>query len=356
MTVSDDRCNAAQPSVARYGGDAAAWDAFVRRTPGGTVFHLIGWKEALEQTFGFTAHYLEARRDGELVGVLPLFELRAPLMDRCLLSLPFAVEAGVCSVDPAAQRALDAAALALAAERGARTVELRDGRDAAPFRLCEGRYVHFHRALYADDAANLAATPPKRRYMIRQGIRHGLSARVDAADLAVFHDLYARTARHFGTPVFPLRFFRALLQHFPAEAALLVVRLGSTPVAGTLAFFFDGVVCPYYAGSRREFFRYAVNDFMYWELMRYACARGARRFDFGRSKIGTGAYTFKQLWGFTPEPLRYRVATLGDGAASARSSSDPAIAWLQRVWQHLPLPVTKLFGPYVVGRYGAYFT
>ena len=355
MTAIDDLGPAAL-TVSRSAGEAAAWDAFVRRTPGGTFFHLTGWKEVLEQTFGFAAHYLVARRAGEIVGVLPLFELRAPLMERCLLSLPFAVEAGVCSTDGAAQRALDAAALALGAARGARYVELRDGRDAPGFRVREGRYYRFRRALHADDADNLAATPAKRRYMIRRAARHGLVARVDAADLPVFHDLYARTAQRFGTPVFPVRFFRALLERFPDDTALLTVRLGTTVVAGVLALFFAGTVSPYYVGSRRDFFRYAVNDFLYWELMRHAGARGARVFDFGRSKIGTGAFTFKQLWGFDPEPLRYRVAMVGGGVAPERSSSDGRVAWLQGAWRRLPLPVTKLLGPFFVARYGAYYT
>src|SRR5262249_33174461 len=184
----------------------------------------------------------------------------------------------------------------------------------------------------------------------------GLTAQVDPADLAVFHDLYARTARHFGTPVFPRRFLRALLERFPDETALLTVRLGSTPVAGTLAFLYGDTVSPYYAGSRREFFRYAINDYMYWELMRYASARGARQFDFGRSKLGTGVFAFKQLWGFEPQHLRHRVAALDGGAPLERSSGDRRLAQLQRAWRHLPLPVTKLLGPYFVARYGAYYT
>jgi len=355
MTAVDDACRAT-PVVSGDAGDALAWDAFVRRTPGGSIFHLTGWKEVIEETFGFRPHYLVARCGGEIAGVLPLFELRAPLMERCLLSLPFAVDAGVCSTDAAAQRALASAALALGAARGARYVELRDGYDAPGFQVREGRYWRFRRPLHGDDAANLAATPAKRRNMIRQGTRHGLVARVDAADLPAFHDLYARTAHRFGTPVFPLRFFRRVLERLPDETALMTVRLGATPVAGALAFFFAGVVCPYYVGSRRDFFRYAGNDFLYWQLMRYAAARGARLFDFGRSKTGTGAYTFKRLWGFEPEPLRYRVGILGDGPPPGRSTSDTGVARLQRAWRRLPLPVTKLLGPFIVARYGPYYT
>src|SRR5262245_3354312 len=99
--------------VEQYRGRREEWDAFVEASPRGTFFHLLGWRDLLEAAFGFRTHYLAARRDGRLVGVLPLGEVPLGLRGRGLLSLPFAVEAGVCAADDAAQHALDAAALAL---------------------------------------------------------------------------------------------------------------------------------------------------------------------------------------------------------------------------------------------------
>jgi FemAB-related protein (PEP-CTERM system-associated) len=191
--------------------------------------------------------------------------------------------------------------------------------------------------------------------MIRRAIRNGLTTRIDG-DVAPLHDLYAHTARRFGTPVFPLRFFEALLRRFPEEAMVLTVRHGATPVAAALTLMFDGTIQPYYAGSRSDCFHYAVNDFLYWELMRAGTARGARLFDFGRSKIGSGAFEYKRLWGFDAEPMQYRVATLGASAPPQRSSDDPRLDLAQRMWRRLPLAVTKLLGPFFVARYGPYFT
>jgi hypothetical protein len=137
---------------------------------------------------------------------------------------------------------------------------------------------------------------------------------------------------------------------------MLTVRHAGVPAAAALMLLFGDTACPYYVGSRREFFRYAVNDFLYWELMRDARQRGARVFDFGRSKVGTGAHLFKCLWGFQPEPLRYRVHALGTGVVPERSSGDARLRQLQTIWQHLPLPLTKVLGPFFVSRYGVYYT
>lgn len=342
--------------VAPYSGAAEQWDELVYRAPGGTFFHLWGWKEVIERTFGFRSIYLAAWRNGDLTGVLPLFEVASGLFGRSLLSLPFAVEGGVCALDAEARSALEGEAVRLCGRSGARSLELRDGLEGAPFGIREGTYFRFRRPLRPTEAEDLAAIPRKQRRMVRVGQRSGLLSRVDPGDLGVFYDLYARSVRQLGTPVFPSRYFRAFLETFPDQCMLLTVRYGRTPVAAVMSFFFKDTVLPYYAGSRHEFFRYAINDFMYWELIRHARARGARVFDFGRSKKGTGSFEFKRHWGFEPEPLRYRVYVPGGGRPPDRTASDQGIQLLRRAWQRVPLPLTKLLGPFLIKRFGALYT
>jgi FemAB-related protein (PEP-CTERM system-associated) len=345
-----------QTVVERFTGAPEEWDEFVTRTRGATFFHLTGWNQVIHEMFRFAPHYLVARREGQIVGVLPMFALPCRRKRSCLLSLPFAVEGGVCASDLEAQHALDSAAIALGNACGAMYVELRDGLESSGFHMCEGLYCRFRRPLLATEAENLAAIPRKQRRMIRVGQEHGLESRIGNTHLAAFHDLYARTVRRLGTPVFPLCYFQRLVDQFPDDSMLLTVWDDNTPVAGVLSFFFRDTVLPYYAGSRRQYFRHAVNDFMYWELMRAAHARGTRVFDFGRSKKGTGAFDFKRHWGFEPEPLRYRVHTPGGDAIPDRTSNQAAVRLLRTVWSHLPLGVTKLLGPYFVRRYGPYYT
>ena len=332
------------------------WDTFVDESPRGTFFHLLGWRDVLEAAFGFRTHYLAARRAGRLVGVLPLCEVPSGLRGRGLLSLPFAIEAGVCAVDNAAQQALDGAALALGAERGASFLELRDGLDGAGFQIREGTYYRFRRPLHPTDEENFAAIPRKQRRMVRVGQRQGLVARSEASDVAVFHDLYARTARRLGTPVFSREYFRLLLRTFPEQCVILTTSSGTRPVAAVLSFLFHDTVMPYYAGGRGEYLRHAANDVMYWELMRYARRCGLRHFDFGRSKKGTGAFDFKRHWGFEAEPLRYRVHTRTGRTCTGHSVDDRGVRVLRWGWRRLPLGLTKLLGPALVRRFGSLYT
>jgi FemAB-related protein (PEP-CTERM system-associated) len=333
------------------------WNEFVRRSRCGTFFHLIEWKDVLEKCFGYRPRYLTARRGRELAGVLPLFELTRPLGGTCLLSLPFAVEGGVCADNDEARRALEAAAVDLGVACGARYLELRDGLEGGEgFRPRPGPYFRFRRALAGSDEDNLRAIPRKQRRMIRVGERAGLQARTGDEHLEAFHDLYARSVRRLGTPVFARAYFRTLCERFGDACVLLTVYREQTPAAAVLSFFFKDTVIPYYAGSRRELGEYAVNDFLYWQLMCLAQRRGARAFDFGRSKEGTGAFDFKRHWGFEPEPMRYRVHACGREGAPERSLGDWPVLWLRRGWRRLPLRLTKLLGPPLVQRFGPHYT
>ena len=94
-------------------------------------------------------------------------------------------------------------------------------------------------------------------------------------------------------------------------------------------FYFRDEVLPYYGGGTIAARTCAGNDFMYWEVMRRAADRGFRLFDFGRSKNGTGAYSFKRNWGFVPEKLHYRYR-LARRCRDPRSQPDePEIPYIR---------------------------
>src|SRR5262249_9784069 len=145
------------------------------------------------------------------------------------------------------------------------------------------------------------------RYMIRKGEKAGLEARYGSDQLRVFYDLFAENLRHHGTPLFPYSFFRNLVEEFRERLSLLVVYHKAAPVSGVLSFKFRDTVLPYYAGASAEATRLAANNFMYWTLMRDAALEGFRFFDFGRSKKGTGAFTFKTQWNMNIEELQYQI-------------------------------------------------
>lgn len=327
-------------------GETVDWDAFVRSTPGGTPFHLIAWKRAIERTFGHRAHYLMAVRAGGLEGVLPLFEVRGLLGGRGLVSVPYGVYGGICASSDPARGALLAAARDLARRRGADYVELRHRAgqtiDGLP---TKSLYVTFSRALGPSDEENLNAIPRKQRRMTRQGAKHGLRAEHGLRHLDAFWDVYAQSVHALGSPVFPLRLFHAIAHEFGKECELLTVWKDQQLLSGVLSLFYEDQVLPYYGGARPDALPYAVNDFMYWELTCHAARAGSRTFDFGRSREGTGAYNFKRHWGFEPVPLPYQYVLSEGSRMPDVSPSNRKLGLAVRAWKRLPLPLTKVVGP-----------
>ena len=119
-------------------------------------------------------------------------------------------------------------------------------------------------------------------------------------------------------------------------------------VASVLNFYFRDEVLPFYGGGVRAARALAANDFLYWEVMRRACERGYRSFDFGRSKVGTGSFAFKCNWGFEPTALAYQFRLASGRTLPDLNPLNPRFASLIAAWKKLPLTLATRLGPLIV--------
>ena len=332
--------------------DSARWEAFVAGCPEATFFHRLGWREVIEDELRHRCHYLVAERGRELVGVLPLAQVRSRLFGHALVSLPFCVEAGVAAADEEAYGALVEAASVLARTLGVEHLELRNRTMRHPDWPRQDLYVTFRKSISPDDGANLRAIPRKQRAMVRKGIANGLRSEIDPS-VERFFALYADNVHRHGTPPLSRRYFARLKKVFgDACEVMTVVDRGGRPVSGVLSFRFRDEVLPYYAGDTARARDLAANDFKYWELMRRACAQGVRIFDFGRSKRGTGSFDFKKNWGFEPTPLAYELLLLKRDTVPQNNPLNPKYRALIALWQRLPMAVANAVGPYLARNLG----
>lgn len=333
---------------------ATAWDGFVDATPAGTFFHRAAWAPVLARAFGHTPHYTLAERDGAVVGVLPLMHVNSLLFGNSLMSSPFCVYGGPLAADAEAAAALEAHVAGLMWRVGARTTEFRFLHPLPEGWLSDAEwptrsdlYATFRKPITADDDANMKAIPRKQRAVVRKGIERGLvSTASDQVD--GLHAIYAESVRNLGTPVFSRRYFRILAEAFRGEMDVVTVLDAGRPVSAVLNFYDRGEVLPYYGGGTAAARTSHAHDFMYWEVMRRAAARGSRLFDFGRSKAGTGAFAFKKNWGFDPVPLRYRYRLAPGAAIPDHNPLNPKYRLFIAAWKRLPVPVANLIGPHIV--------
>jgi len=332
--------------------DAARWEAFVQACPDATFFHRFGWREIYEGVFRHRTHYLLAERGEQVVGVLPLVELRSLLFGHSLVSLPFAVYGGVAAEDAAAVAALHEAGHALAQRLGVQHLELRDRAQREPGWPQQDLYVTFRKTLLPEVEANMLAIPRKQRAMVRKAIARNLRSEIDA-DTERFFELYADNQHRHGTPPQSRQYFRALKRVFGNDCELLtVLSPEGVPVSGVLSFYFRDEVLPYYAGDLPAARDLAANDFKYWELMRRACERGIKVFDYGRSKRDTGSFDFKKNWGFEPTPLHYEYRLYSRATVPQNNPNNPKYAKAIETWRRLPRGVVNVIGPMLARHLG----
>lgn len=324
--------------------DRQRWDAFVERCPEATFFHRAGWYRVVAEGLGHRCRHLLAERDGEILGVLPLAEVRSRLFGYSLVSSPCCVYGGVAATCDDARALLIDEAVRLAETLHVDALELRHREPVRPDWPTKSLYVTFRKFISESEQENLKAIPRKQRAMVRKGIDAGLRSRLLEDPDALFR-IYAESVRNLGTPVFPLRYFRVLFEEFFRETEIAVVSRGRTDLAAVMSFYFRDEVIPYYGGSRPPARAVKGNDFMYWDLMCRAAARGVRVFDYGRSKVGSGSYDFKKNWGFVPVPLHYEYRLVRASRIPEANPANPKYRYFIAAWKRLPLAVANTLGP-----------
>jgi FemAB-related protein (PEP-CTERM system-associated) len=332
--------------------DRERWDAYVTTCAEATFFHRIGWKDIMERVLRHRTYYVLAERNGQIAGVLPLAEVKSLLFGHALVSLPFAAYGGAASDDPEAAAALCDAAVRTARDLGVSHLEMRNFEVRQTDWPRQDLYVTFRKQILPDVEANMLAIPRKQRAMVRKGIQRGLRAEVDGG-VERFYDLFADNVQRHGTPALSKRYFQALVETFGSDCEVMtVVTAEGRPVSSVLSFYFRDEILPYYAGDLADARDLAANDFKYWELMRRACERGLRTFDYGRSKRDTGQFDFKKNWGFEPHGLQYEYKLLRRDSIPQNNPANPKYRAFIAAWRHLPRGVARTLGPLIVRNLG----
>jgi len=289
--------------------------------------------------------YLLAEEGDKVRGVLPLFYVKNILVKSALISSPFAVYGGILADSREAARSLRDAAENLGRDLGVQYIELRNGR----LEQCVGEpningYVSFSQPIGPDQEAILGAIPRKTRAMIRKALKLPFNARV-TRDLRAFEALYSTNLRRLGTPCFPHKYFEALLKHFGPSVYIHEYELDGKIVSAVLTFCFRDQILPYYGASDSKFNSSGPNNFMYFNLMHWGGQNGYRVYDFGRSRRHSCSYEFKAHWGMVERTLPYEMVLLKRKELPNFSPSNPKYQLAMRVWQKLPLAITRAVGP-----------
>ncbi len=331
--------------------DQPAWQDYLASRDGATVFHDPRWGLVMEEAYGNRPYYLTARRNDAIVGILQLVHQKSLLFGTHLCSLPYFDASGILADDEEAAAALIEAARALLKRPGAQWVELRQYDRLQGDLSCRTDKITLRLALPESSEALWDGFKTKIRTQVRRAKKEGATIDRGGQELVqTFYDVYSRLMREFGSPGQSRSFFERILDRFPDESRVYVLRQDPQAVgaAFTIA---DGrtVYLPWSAGDPR-YRDLRATMWVYWVMLEDACDRGAKYFDFGRSTRGSGTHRFKEKWGAEEVPLHWHYL-LAPGADVPDLRPDSRKYRLAvAAWRKMPLWLARLAGPRIISK------
>lgn len=380
--------------------DNPAWDAYVHAHPQATLYHLSGWKNIIEKTYGHKTYYLMAIKNihqppanqtnpsnssnpmnsnnsmnsnnptnpsNSIVGLLPLVHLKHFLFGNSLISIPFFDLGGTLADSKETEKALLSEAINLAQELKVNSIELRHTQPLSCLNkinsknstnssnpinsltiVTKSQKVRMLLHLPQSSEILMKSFKSKLRSQIKKPMKEGLYSKVGGSELLEdYYHVFCINMRDLGSPVHSKKFIRHVLEEFPDKSRIVIVYKDNQPVACSFVVGFKETLENPWTSALRRYSDLSPNMLLYWTMLKYACENGLKYFDFGRSSPGEGTYKFKEQWGARPTPLYWHYISLDgqplDADTSEKSKFEKAIHY----WQKLPVPVTKILGPMI---------
>ena len=366
--------------------DTAIWDRYVNAHPKSTVYHLSFWKNVIEKTYGHKTYYLMAHSSkpkserskknpltnsnneldpDNVVGILPLVHLKHFLFGNSLISIPFFDMGGILSDNEEVEKALLTEALNLGQKLRVKSIELRhaqpltclshskhasiDNSQNTPLSyFTKSDKVLMLLELPDSSEALMKSFKSKLRSQIRKPIKEGLAAKIGGSELVDdFYQIFLVNMRYLSSPVHSKKIMENVLKIYREQARIVIIYKQNQPVAGSIMAGFRDTLENPWASSLREYSRLSPNMLLYWAMLEYACDNGFKRFGFGRSTPEKGTYKFKKQWGAKPEPLYWHYISVNGKPLNQERSKRLNFSKAIRLWQKLPVSVTKIIGPMI---------
>src|SRR5262245_27772405 len=265
------------------------WAAFVDKHPSASVFHTVGWLDALRRTYGYQPMVFTTSGPGtELTNGVAFCAVRSWLTGRRIVSLPFSDH---CQPLVDSDRQLQELLGGVTSSMGVRPwkyVEIRPVSQPVSdlLRTNAETYV-LHTLDLRPDKDSLFYNFHKDciQRKIRRAQREGLVYDEGTSDrlLNAFYELLVETRQRQHLPPQPLMWFRNLIACMGDRLKIRVAFHGVRAVAAILTLRFRQTLVYKYGGSDRHFSNLGGMQLLLWRAIEEAKRDGLTEFDLGRS-------------------------------------------------------------------------
>ncbi|MDP2946944.1 MAG: peptidoglycan bridge formation glycyltransferase FemA/FemB family protein [Nanoarchaeota archaeon] len=316
------------------------WDEFVSGIDGSLFYYTLAWRNAIKDSYGHQYLYLLAREKGKVRGILPVFLIENIFFGKKIVSLPFCSYGGILAKDKQAQDALFNYLVSYIKKGKYNLFELRASS------LISGSEVDLSEFTFILDLKPgkdklWSALDKKNRNQIRKSNKFDLRITVGNQYLKDFYTLYQKTMKKLGTPAHSIIFMENIIKLFPFQAKIIMLILGDTFIAGLFLIASQNTAYNLWAASDSRYLQTNLNNFLYWETIKYCVDSGLKFFDFGRSSNDSGTFHFKKQWGAKLIQLYYHYFFREKRSFSIKKKYGK----FSKIWSNLPIFITNLFGP-----------
>lgn len=324
------------------------WDQFALSK--GTVFHTTGFRQILIKSFGYTCKYhviLDSK--DRICAIIPLIAGRNLGLQNVGVSIPFVNYTDICADSEEAFRFTVDSIIEIKDKYKLGYIELRlkdQSLNSSSWSLNLQHHT-FVLPLSNDEEQVLSLSTSSNRNHVRKVYKNNLfAASFDVNHLDGFYRVYVKRMKQLGSPAPDIHFFKSFFEYLPENASLLTVfdKHTGDVVGGMLLLTSPSnstVYYPYGATLAQYNSKY-LNNFMYWEAVRFGIRNGLTYLDLGRSQTGSGTFKYKEQWGAKAEQLKYLVYDSG------RKGSGPpdkqSLSFFVELWKVTPGLITNTVG------------
>ncbi len=291
----------------------AEWNNVVRQADRGSLFHRYEWLKAIEAGLGYQPKHLLIRKDGNLIGVYPNFEIeleKTPF--KKLVSLRPTFGGPIATTDEPDCISIFSEAIP----------DLTDGRTILhKIRAKEATYLGYNNLLkmhgytptqdgcrfqlsLSDGYASVKEGMRRdRRRQLRQGMEHEyelVEEELTHPNVRRFHERYTRAMDRLGGSAFPLSFLTQLRQ-LESNVLFQTLRIEGEYVGGMISLLNEqeSSVHAWLIAVPEEYFEYNASELLYDGSIRWGVENGYETLDMGytSSDATDGLYNYKKSYG-----------------------------------------------------------
>ena len=289
------------------------WDEFALST--GTIFHMSAFRQILLSSFGYRCGYHAiVDKHNHICAIIPLIVGRNLWLKNAGVSLPFVNYTDICAGSEEALQFAMAAILELKNKYGLDYIELRlkdQDLDSSVWRLNLENHTFVLPLTDGEEKVLSLATSSCRNHVRKTYKNNWFTVSFDINHMDAFYRVYIKRMKQLGSPAPDIRFFKNFFKYLPENTFLLTVldKATGNVIGGMLLLTSPGNATVYYPYGANfvEYNSKYLNNFMYWEAVRFGIRNEMKYLDLGRSQTGSGTYKYKEQWGAQAVQLKYLV-------------------------------------------------